>query len=249
MLGSALLLETGATQPTSAVHNSGPVPIVDVPASFLGFDDRIFPPRFKQDPRLGERLANRPDFIWPVENGWITDLYDGEHAGVDIGFEHSPPLFAARDGVVAFAGGEVCCGKGLHVILWHDDGWSTLYGHLDSFSVQVGDKVKQGEEIGIGGNTGNSTGPHVHLELYQSGLTVDPMAYFPPDIEIRLEPDATATPTVTETPGEEEPESTPTPRRPRGPEPTTDALPSATLPPPTPPKPTPVPTVAASPPP
>jgi hypothetical protein len=234
----ALLIDRGDVSPTSAVRYSASEPAASLPASFRGFavedEHAVFAPLFEQDPELGERLDKRPEFIWPVKNGWITDLYDGEHAGVDVGFEHSPPVLAARDGVVAFVGGTVCCGKGLFVVIWHEDGWSTLYGHLDSFSVEAGDRVMQGDEIGIGGNTGNSTGPHVHLELHLNGLTVDPMLYFPEGIEIRLEPDATETPTVTETPAPEEtPEGPSGPRGPRPPAPTVAIL-SPTPPPPTP---------------
>jgi hypothetical protein len=60
--------------------------------------------------------------------------------------------------------------------------------------------VRQGDVIGVAGSTGHSTGPHVHLELHYLGFALDPMAYFPPGIEVRLEPDATETPTETSEP-------------------------------------------------
>jgi murein DD-endopeptidase MepM/ murein hydrolase activator NlpD len=242
VLGSALLIERGDALPTSTVRYNSSAPAASFSGALFEVDaEPLLAPRFEQDPELGERLDKRPEFIWPVKKGWITDLYDGEHPGVDVGFEDSPPVLAARDGVVAFVGGEICCGKGLFVVIWHDDGWSTVYGHLDSFKVEAGDEVRQGDEIGIGGNTGNSTGPHVHLELHQNGLTVDPMLYFPEGIEIRLEPDATGTPTVTETPGPEEtPEEPARPRDPARPAPTR-VPPRATVPPPPPPSPTPPP--------
>lgn len=251
--GFALVAGSSDALPNAASrYDSSSAAAVDLPDSFLSDEPYgILAPRFLQDPRLAARLAARPEYIWPVD-GWITTLFSGEHPGVDVGFEQSPPVRAAREGVVAYVGGDPCCGKGLFVIVWHDDGWSTLYGHLSEFRAEVGDKVRQGDTIGIGGSTGNSTGPHVHLELLQNGSAVDPMAYFPPDIEIRLEPDATETPTETGTPGTPDAEAIETPdtpggRRPTQPQATVPAPPSATAP-PAPPTATPPPTVPAGPP-
>ena len=138
--------------------------------------------------------AGGPPFIWPVD-GWITQFFAWDHAGVDIGVEWNEPVRAARDGTVVFVGGNSCCSLGLNIVIEHDEGWSTLYAHLNEFRAGVGDVVRQGDVIGIAGSTGHSTGPHVHLELHYLAFAVDPMAYFPAGIEVRLEPDATETPT------------------------------------------------------
>ena len=85
------------------------------------------------------------------------------HTGIDYGCPKGTPILASNDGEVMAAGWDLT-GFGFRVILKHPDGRATLYGHLDSIGVNVGDKVKQGQEIGISGDTGKATGPHLHFE-------------------------------------------------------------------------------------
>jgi len=85
------------------------------------------------------------------------------HTGIDYGCPKGTPILASNDGEVMAAGWDLT-GYGFRVILKHPDGRATLYGHLDSIGVNVGDKVKQGQEIGISGDTGYATGPHLHFE-------------------------------------------------------------------------------------
>ena len=85
------------------------------------------------------------------------------HTGIDYGCPMHTKILASNDGEVVAAGWDLT-GYGFRVILRHPDGMATLYGHLDSISVNMGDEVKQGQEIGISGNTGKSTGPHLHFE-------------------------------------------------------------------------------------
>ena len=120
------------------------------------------------------------DFIWPVD-GWIVQgMWAGHPGGIDIGAPPGDPVRAVRAGTVAFAGGDRCCEYGYFVVIAHDDGWSTLYGHLSAFSVKAGQQVKQGQEIGRVGTTGKSSGPHVHLELRSFGGVVNPLDYLYP---------------------------------------------------------------------
>jgi hypothetical protein len=120
------------------------------------------------------------DFIWPVD-GWIVQgMWAGHPGGIDIGAHIGDPIRAIRAGTVAFAGGNPCCEYGYFVVIQHDDGWSSLYGHMTSFSVKAGQQVKQGDAIGRVGSTGTSSGPHVHLELRSFGGVVDPLAYLYP---------------------------------------------------------------------
>lgn len=85
------------------------------------------------------------------------------HTGIDYGCPMHTKILASNDGEVMAVGWDLT-GYGFRVILRHPDGMATLYGHLDSISVNAGDKVKQGQEIGISGDTGNATGPHLHFE-------------------------------------------------------------------------------------
>jgi len=124
--------------------------------------------------------AASADFIWPVD-GWIVQgMWAGHPAGIDIGANQGDPVRAVRAGTVALAGGDPCCQYGYFVVIAHDDGWSTLYGHLSAFSVKAGQQVAQGQPIGRVGTTGKSSGPHVHLELRSFGGVVNPLDYLYP---------------------------------------------------------------------
>lgn len=85
------------------------------------------------------------------------------HTGIDYACPMHTQILASNEGTVMAAGWDLS-GYGFRVILRHLDGMATLYGHLDSISVNVGDNVKQGQEIGISGKTGYATGPHLHFE-------------------------------------------------------------------------------------
>jgi murein DD-endopeptidase MepM/ murein hydrolase activator NlpD len=89
------------------------------------------------------------------------------------------PIVAAADGVVTFVGGDSSFGLGWYVEVDHGDGWSTTYAHLVEFNVYEGEEVGQGDVIGYNGNTGYSTGPHLHFEVHHNDWYVDPMVVLP----------------------------------------------------------------------
>jgi murein DD-endopeptidase MepM/ murein hydrolase activator NlpD len=97
------------------------------------------------------------------------------HAGMDIAADRGTPVKAPAAGVVQHAGsgGEY----GLSVIIDHDNGVRTLYGHLSKVLVQRGQRVDRGGVVGLSGNTGRSSGPHLHYEVYVKGQPVNPRAY------------------------------------------------------------------------
>ena len=85
-------------------------------------------------------------------------------------------MLASDGGTIKYAGW--CdCGLGLYVEIDHENGTSTVYGHMNAVYVQTGQKVNQGEVIGEVGSTGMSTGPHVHFMLKVGDNTVDPLGY------------------------------------------------------------------------
>lgn len=130
--------------------------------------------------QAGKSSQERPAFEWPLV-GRITSYFGPSHPlGIDISTEGQIglPILAARDGVVVFAGGPACCNYGWHVIIDHGDGYSTLYAHLSSIKVWSG-KVVQGQVIGLSGNTGFSTGPHLHFELRLWEQKLNPLTYLP----------------------------------------------------------------------
>jgi murein DD-endopeptidase MepM/ murein hydrolase activator NlpD len=106
------------------------------------------------------------------------------HTGIDLSMPFGTPVFAAADGVVVLArpmtdptGALV--GYGNYVIIQHDAGLKTLYGHLLAIGVKEGDQVKRGQLIGLVGSTGNSTGPHLHFEVRIDNSPVDPLQMLP----------------------------------------------------------------------
>lgn len=96
----------------------------------------------------------------------------GFHSGVDIDARFGDPVVATADGVVKKTGWEGSYGK--TVVIRHEQGFETIYGHLSKISVEEGQKVKVGEEIGKAGNTGRSTGTHLHYEVLKDGKRVNP---------------------------------------------------------------------------
>jgi murein DD-endopeptidase MepM/ murein hydrolase activator NlpD len=124
-----------------------------------------------------------PGFIWPVNtNIRITNHFDASHPlGIDIGLRFDPtaPILAVQSGTVTFAGGDPCCSYGLYVIVDHGDGLKTLYAHLSRIDVSVGQSVGQGEQLGVAGSTGYSTGVHLHFEVHLNGKRIDPLSKLP----------------------------------------------------------------------
>ncbi|GAB4082809.1 M23 family metallopeptidase [Modestobacter muralis] len=127
------------------------------------------------------REAARPKAVMPV-NGRLTSSYGARwgttHYGLDIAAPMRTPEYAAADGVVIRAG--AASGFGLAVYILHDNGDVTVYGHMDKILVEDGQLVSAGDTIALLGNRGQSTGPHLHFEVFEGGLDgrrVDPRGW------------------------------------------------------------------------
>jgi len=116
-------------------------------------------------------------FMWPVR-GVITQYPWAQHVAVDIGAPLGRPIVAADAGVVLEAGW-TNVGYGNYVIISHGNGFRTLYGHMSKILVTRGQKVAKGQQIGLVGSTGHSTGPHLHFEIYKNGAITNPLPYLP----------------------------------------------------------------------
>jgi murein DD-endopeptidase MepM/ murein hydrolase activator NlpD len=138
----------------------------------------------------------RPDaqggtFIWPQQGASITQGYGPTalwfepsfggfahfHTGIDL-VSSDLRIFAASPGVVS-AVGHGSTGYGNYIVITHAGGYSTLYGHLSQTLANLGATVNQGQQIGVEGSTGMSTGPHLHFEVRQNGSPVDPSPLLP----------------------------------------------------------------------
>ncbi|MFQ5949815.1 MAG: M23 family metallopeptidase [Nitrospiria bacterium] len=122
--------------------------------------------------------------IWPTA-GWVSSRFGKrispftgrpqKHKGIDIAARPGTPIIAPAAGIVTYS--RFNGGFGKYLKLNHGYGIITHYGHLSKASVKVGQKVKRGEVIGYVGNTGLSTGPHLHYEVYVNAVPVNPMKY------------------------------------------------------------------------
>ncbi len=117
-------------------------------------------------------------FLWPT-GGNITQKYWSGHAGVDISGWTGAPVKASDGGYVVEAGRGWSSGYGNNVVIDHGNGYRTLYAHLNSIFVTPGENVTKGQQIGTVGNTGNSTGPHLHFEVLYQGVRRNPYNFLP----------------------------------------------------------------------
>lgn len=124
-------------------------------------------------------------YKWPVEGGRISSNFGARwgklHGGMDIAVPTGTPVTASDGGVVTRVASDGS--RGLYVDIKHPDGTYTRYQHLSSFQCEKGQKVSQGQPIALSGNTGNSTGPHLHFAVYQgapqngNANAIDPRKY------------------------------------------------------------------------
>ncbi|MET0401520.1 MAG: peptidoglycan DD-metalloendopeptidase family protein [Cystobacter sp.] len=166
---------------------------LESPKSLPGKLDRLSAEATRQEQSLQELqayfqdqkslLASTPS-VWPTR-GWVTsdfgqrlDPYTAErvgHAGMDIAAQHGKPVAAPSDGTVVFAGLEG--GYGNVIVIDHGYGIKTRFGHLSKVLVKAGDRVKRGAQIANVGNTGRSTGPHLHYEVRVNGIPQNPRKF------------------------------------------------------------------------
>ncbi len=122
---------------------------------------------------------SKPTYMYPVTNWNLTSNFGYRwgrlHAGADVGVPIGTTVRASRAGQVITAGW--VGGYGNCVIIDHGDGVTTRYGHLSEVTVSVGQYVDQGQQVALSGNTGRSTGPHLHFEIRINGEPVDPLPY------------------------------------------------------------------------
>lgn len=123
--------------------------------------------------------GTRSDVYISGDYGWRTDPVNGKtrqfHEGLDICGPWKTPIVATGDGVVAGAGWDKDYGKCIRIR--HANGLETFYAHLSEIDVKIGQRVKRGETIGLMGNSGRSTGTHVHYCVYKNGRIQNPNDY------------------------------------------------------------------------
>ena len=157
-------------------------------------EDRILAEALRLSKKLAEEQAaagksqqsNPGGYIWPVDSRYITSTVGGRtspggigstnHKGTDIGrVGYTSPIYAAKSGTVIVS--QYSSSYGNYVVISHGSGNTTLYGHMSSRKVQAGQYVNQGDVIGITGSTGHSTGPHLHFEITENGVRINPLSH------------------------------------------------------------------------
>lgn len=129
--------------------------------------------------------SNPGGYIWPVSSRYVTSTVGGRespggigstnHKGTDIGrVGYNSSVYAAKGGQVIIS--EYSSSYGHYVVVYHGPGNSTLYAHMSSRKVSVGQQVKQGDVLGVTGSTGHSTGPHLHFEVKENNTIINPIA-------------------------------------------------------------------------
>jgi len=136
----------------------------------------------RKDVERQEALAAATPSIWPAK-GWLTGTFGGRsdpftgepafHQGLDISTEKGNPVYATADGQVESA--SYTGDYGNLIVLRHDFGLTTRYGHLSVFNVKPGATVHRGDVIGFVGSTGRSTGAHLHYEILANGKLINPL--------------------------------------------------------------------------
>lgn len=151
--------------------------------------EKIFVPGAKKVQQTERQLAradeqvsrsNNERFIWPAAGDVSSPFgyrWGRLHAGIDLANDTGTAVRAARSGRVSHTGWY--SGYGYTVIIEHDQGYVTLYGHLNDSVVQNNQYVKGGQVIAYMGNTGNSTGPHLHFEVQKNGTPINPYNVLP----------------------------------------------------------------------
>lgn len=176
-----------AFDPKSVSFNLVPQPEADPRDFFAGpvrdpdptpLPTPVAPPAPKVVHRLVKPapIVGTGQLIWPVVGGKITQYYSSYHKALDIAAPAGTAVLAAADGVVNWSGWKTN-GGGLVVGIDHGNGIVTVYNHLGSAAVKVGDTVTQGQTIARVGCTGDCTGPHVHFEVIVDGVIVNPLRY------------------------------------------------------------------------
>ncbi|HEX8650207.1 MAG TPA: M23 family metallopeptidase [Pyrinomonadaceae bacterium] len=189
---SPLVRKTALTySPRAESQNAGARPSLVNDMTIISLADEASPvtdrlPAGTTASKAGVPLGNIPS-IWPVAGplrggyGVRSNPFGGSslefHKGQDISAAWGTPVVGTANGTVVIAGWQR--GYGWVVYLDHGNGLSTRYGHLSRIDVAVGQTIKRGEQLGLVGSTGRSTGPHLHYEVRMNGQPINPIPYLP----------------------------------------------------------------------
>lgn len=155
----------------------------NISSAMLKIGDRLFIPNAKLAASALQNFYGTT-FIWPVRGiisspfGYRSNPFSGQktyHSAIDIVVNKGTPVKATREGKIADTGYNAVFGN--YIIIRHSDGYQSMYAHLEQVLTKKGLNVNQGEIIGRSGNTGQSTGPHLHFSIFRNGQAIDPRKF------------------------------------------------------------------------
>ncbi|MBC6415442.1 MAG: M23 family metallopeptidase [Bdellovibrionales bacterium] len=121
------------------------------------------------------------NFQFPLKKYHLTQKYKAFHKklhlGIDLKAPLGTPVLSVERGIVVYVGSQFT-GYGKVILIEHSPHWTSLYAHLNSFQVKLGQKLQKGQQIGTVGQTGKATGVHLHFELFFNKKNVNPLNYF-----------------------------------------------------------------------
>ncbi len=121
----------------------------------------------------------KPDFAWPVKSPHnLSRKFSIYHTGIDFPKRTGEPALACAEGKVVYAGAGFS-GYGKMIIMEHKYNWASLYAHLSKINVKSGQYIHKGQKIGEVGNTGRSSGPHLHFEIMYKKQPLNPLSVLP----------------------------------------------------------------------
>jgi hypothetical protein len=169
----------GAAVVTGSVDGMQIVSVTPAANSSVHAEEITKAAAYAQERADREARLNRPLFVMPTKGVWTSGFgyrWGVLHAGIDIANSIGTPIYAVADGVVTDAG--PTAGYGAWVKIRHSDGTVTLYGHVNTWLVNKGERVMAGDQIATIGNRGNSTGPHCHFSVLLNGTDfIDPVPW------------------------------------------------------------------------
>lgn len=177
LTANASALTGGAGEPT--IRGAQVIAIEPAATAALHNQELAKGVAFANDRAQREARLQQPLYVMPTKGIFTSNFgyrWGVLHAGIDLANAIGTPILAVSDGVVIEAG--PASGYGMLVKLRHADGTVTLYGHINTATVSVGERVMAGDQIATMGNRGNSTGPHLHFEVLQGGTErIDPVPW------------------------------------------------------------------------
>lgn len=180
-----LILSLGSVLGGAALSGCSTVPPANEGRE--GLLDRLGEPasvsKLREPAALPEAFRNA-SFRWPLKNITITSPFgrrrDGFHEGIDLRAPSGTPVYASDSGLVLYADRRIR-GYGKMVVIRHPNGLTTVYAHNSKLQVRKGQRVKRGQRIALSGNSGRSSGPHLHFEVRHGTSPVNPARLLPPN--------------------------------------------------------------------